>query len=317
MLVKRKLLLILNLGSPNNLDTKSIKLFLAKFLSDKFVVRLPRLFWYPILYLIILPFRSKKLLAKYASIWDNGSPLINYTNQQALNLEKLLLNNKDDVIVKHAFSYAKPDIVNVLDEVKPQEMIVLPLYPQFSSTTTLPILNQITGYYNSINDMATFKLIRGFHDNLIYINLLVEKIKKSWQINGVGEKIIFSYHSLPLSIIKNGDPYYEECIKTTELIVEKLKLTKDDYLITFQSRFGAEKWLTPSTTETLINLAKNKIDSIDIICPGFISDCLETLEEIAILNKEEFLKYGGKSYNYIPCLNNEIELNQLFLDLIQ
>jgi ferrochelatase len=316
MLQNKKLILLLNLGSPNNLDVASIKLFLAKFLSDKKVVRLPKLFWYPILYLIILPFRSKKLLAKYSSIWNNGAPLINYTNQQSINLKNLFSNN-NNIIVKHAFSYSKPYIIDILSEVKPKEVVVLPLYPQFSSTTTLPILNQMTEYFNLINDMPTFKLIRGFHNNSIYIDLLVEKIQRSWQINGRSEKLIFSYHSLPVSIIKSGDPYYDECVETTTLIAKKLGLEINQYLITFQSRFGAEKWLTPSTTQTLINLAKNKIESIDIICPGFISDCLETLEEIAILNKKEFLKNGGKNYNYIYCLNNENELNQLFLNLIK
>jgi ferrochelatase len=319
--VKKKLLLLVNLGSPNSLDVKAIKSFLAKFLSDRKVVRLPKILWYPILYGIILPFRSKKLLIKYAIIWNNGSPLVNYTKNQADNLSQYLLSNNkqdDDIIVKYAFSYSEPLLSNVLNELsfeEQREIVVIPLYPQFSSTTTLPILNQLTNYFDQKNKMFTFKLIQGFHNHPLYISLLVKKISQFWQTQPKSQHLIFSYHSLPLSVIKSGDSYYQECLTTTALIVKALNLNASDYSITFQSRFGAEKWLSPVTSDSLIALAQKGVKSVDIICPGFISDCLETLEEIAVQNKEFFLSHGGNSYNYIPCLNDNQELNQLFLDL--
>jgi ferrochelatase len=296
-------ILLVNLGSPNSLAKSSIRKFLSTFLADRRVVNLPKIFWYPILYGIILPFRAKKLIKQYSKIWlfDN-SPLIHYTKTQA---DKLSATGH---IVRYAFSYAKPSIHDVLTEIHStlpvDKLTVIPLYPQFSSTTTLPVFDSISAFYSDKYYLPEIKFIHDFADNNFYIDAISSTIRESWQKNGKSQKLVFSYHGLPIDIIKRGDIYYEQCKLTTKLVIDKLGLSNDDYIMVFQSRFGAQKWLTPATNATLADLAKSGIESVDIICPGFVSDCLETLEEIAIVNKEVFLNAGGQRYNYIPCLND-------------
>lgn len=310
----KNVILLVNLGSPNSLSISSIRKFLSLFLSDKRVVNLPKLLWYPILYGIILTFRAKKLLKQYTKIWlfDN-SPLIHYTKIQA---DKL---SQKGYIVKYAFSYASPLISDVLSEIqntiKPDKLTVIPLYPQFSSTTTLPVFDSISSFYKKKYYMPEIKFISDFASNSLYIEAIVNMITESWQKNGRSQKLVFSYHGLPLNIIKRGDAYFSQCELTTKLVVEKLGFGVNDYIMAFQSRFGAQKWLSPATNIVLASLAKSAIKSVDIICPGFVSDCLETLEEIAILNKEVFLNAGGSSYNFIPCLNDREELIEMLSNL--
>ncbi len=320
-----KLTLLVNLGSPNALSTKSIRLFLKNFLSDARVVDLPKILWYPILYGIILPFRAKKLLHKYDQIWlkkQNLSPLIHYTNNICQNLSHKIQSIDSSHIVKSAFAYSSPNITDTLNEVIQQytlanikSITIIPLYPQYSSTTTASVFDIITKYFLDKKYIPTMQFINSFHANEYYINAVVQNIKLSWQNNDRGEKLIMSYHSLPVKVIKDGDTYYNECIKTSELIANKLHLTKDDYKISFQSKFGTQKWLTPSTTDVIKEYAKSNIKSIDIICPGFMCDCLETLEEIKCYNKEIFLQNGGDVFNYIPCINDDDTATSLLLNL--
>lgn len=307
---KKKLIVLVNLGSPHELTVKAIRLFLAKFLSDRRVVNLPRVLWYPILYGIILPFRAPKLFKLYRQIWHKSgvSPLIHYTQVQAEILAARIKNN--DVIVTYAFCYANPEISNVLLDMHAKyeitDLKIIPLYPQFSSTTTLPVFDQVTVFYQDKYYLPNLYLNRSFHDHDKYINLLAQKIKSSWNTNGRADKLVLSFHSLPIAVIQNGDCYYEECLHTSELVAGKLDLRESDYSVTFQSKFGRQKWLTPATNLELIALAKSSL-SVDIICPGFVSDCLETLEEINVTNRELYLKNGGKSYNYIACFNDDDE----------
>ncbi len=310
--------LLVNLGSPNQLTNKSIKNFLKKFLSDKRVVNLPRILWLPILFGIILPLRSRKLVEQYSKIWLNGiSPLIFYTKSLCYKLKQCI---PDDIIVEYAFCYSDPEIKNVLsrlhNQVDIKKLIVIPLYPQFSSTTTMPVFDQISQYYKDKFFLPEITFINRFFNSQLYIKGIVNKIRKSWQEEGRAEKIIFSYHSLPQVIIQKGDSYYEECRKTTELIIKELDLTSSDYFMTFQSKFGRQKWLLPSTIDIVKDCAKNKINSIEVVCPGFISDCLETLEEINVLNREVFLTNGGLKYSYINCLNDDDELSQALHSLV-
>lgn len=302
----KNVLLIVNLGSPDLLKTHSIREFLRKFLSDKRVVNLPRLLWFPILYGIILPFRAPKLIHQYSKIWlQDGSPLTYYTKLQQQKLSNSMDNN--DILVKHAFSYATPDIQTVLSEIhseyKINKLTVIPLYPQFSSTTTSAVFDAVSKFYSNKKYLPTLTYIRDFHQHITYIDAVVKTIQDFWNINGQGDKLVFSYHGLPQIIIDQGDDYYNQCLKTTELIAEKLKINSDKYIIAFQSRFGKQKWLLPSTSDTLGSLARSNVANIDVICPGFVSDCLETLEEISVLNRELYLAAGGKNYNYINCLN--------------
>ncbi len=299
----KHVILLVNLGSPNSLSTSSIRKFLSAFLSDKRVVNLPKILWYPILYGIILTFRAKRLLKQYTKIWlFNNSPLIHYTDMQATKLAKT------GHIVKYAFSYANPSINDVLSEIHntlvPDKLTIVPMYPQFSSTTTLPVFDSISEFYKDKYYIPEIKFVSDFAANSLYINALCNTIRESWQNNGKSQKLVFSYHGLPLDIIKRGDAYFKHCELTTKLVVTQLGLTENEYIMVFQSRFGAQKWLSPATNITLAALARDGVISVDIICPGFVSDCLETLEEIAILNKEVFLNAGGVSYNYIPCLND-------------
>ncbi len=317
---KIKAIILVNLGSPDRLEVRAIRKFLQNFLSDKRVIGLPRLLWIPILYGVILPFRSSKLLKKYREIWhnkSNSSPLVHYTKLQANNLSQMVTTN--DTIIRYAFSYSTPIISDILDELHTsydlETLRVIPLYPQFSSTTTAPIFDKILGYYKTKKSIPSISILRGFADNVLYIDAVVNKIKKSFEINGRGEKLIFSYHSLPVAIINAGDTYYDECFLTTKHIVKLLGLETDEWVITFQSKFGANKWLSPVTTDTLCDLAKSGIKSIDIVCPGFVSDCLETLEEIAIMNKDKFLVNGGVHYNYISCINDSELTTKLLYNL--
>lgn len=304
---KKSLILLVNLGSPEQLSVRAIKAFLAVFLADKRVVNLPRILWYPILYGIILPFRSKKLFSLYSNIWHktDKSPLTYYTEEQARVLGEIVAT---DIEVRHAFSYSNPRIEDVLEEMHSKYEItnlkVIPLYPQFSSTTTSSVFDQVATFYKNKCYLSGVSFVRDFHKNNDYIELIVNKIKKSWENIGQADKLVLSYHSLPVSVIKKGDSYFEECIHTSELIVEKLGLTQDQYVVTFQSKFGRQEWLTPATLPELIKLAQNGV-SIDIVCPGFVSDCLETLEEISVTNKDLFIQNGGKTYNYINCLNDD------------
>lgn len=315
---KKKIILLVNLGSPNELSVSAIRLFLAKFLSDKRVVNLPRILWYPILYGVILPFRSKKLLKLYNKIWHKSgiSPLIYYTNAQA---EKLAGNYTNNVIVRSAFCYSDPEIKDLLIDMHTQyeitDLKVIPLYPQFSSTTTLPVFDQVANFYKNKYYLPNIQIVRGFHDNEKYINLITDKIKYSWDKNGKADRLILSYHSLPLNIIAHGDLYYDECKKSSELIAKKLNLTANDYMVTFQSKFGRQKWLTPATNLALMALAQKKM-SVDIICPGFVSDCLETLEEINVTNRELFMLNGGLDYTYIECLNDDDYFVNVIKDII-
>ncbi len=309
-----KVILLVNLGSPHELSVSSIRLFLRRFLSDQRVIGLPRILWYPILYGIFLPIRAKRLLKQYSDIWLNAaSPLIYYTRVQQ---EKLQLKFTDDTVVAYAFSYTKPDVSEVLsglqDKYSIDKLTVLPLYPQFSSTTTAAVFDQLSGFYSKEKYLPKFNFIRDFHDNSHYIEAVAKSIAKYFAIHGKPQQLIFSYHSLPEKIIQAGDVYYEQCLVSASLIAHQLNLTKDEYQITFQSKFGAGKWITPSTAKTMALLPKSGIKNIAVVCPGFISDCLETLEEIEVTNRKIFMDKGGDKYNYIPCLND----NDLSIDLL-
>lgn len=316
---KKSAVILVNLGSPVELTVKEIKRFLVTFLSDRRVVDLPKLLWYPILYGIILPFRSRRLLKQYQQIQIDGiSPLIYYTQKQAINFDH---EYGEKYVIRSAFSYSKPMLESVLLDLHKtytiDSLTIVPLYPQFSSTTTSPIFDQLGEYYRNKKYLPKIKFIRSFCDNEIYIALLVKQIKRSFEKRGRGDKIVFSYHSLPEVIIQAGDEYLNECVITTNLIVDQLNLKDDDFIITFQSKFGRQKWLSPATNTTLIELAQNGIKNVDIVCPGFISDCLETLEEIAITNKALFIQHGGSNYNYIHALNNDPGINKLLFNLCE
>ena len=272
--------------------------YLAEFLSDPRVVQLPRWLWLPILHGIVLRTRPAKSARKYAAIWTpEGSPLAVHTRRQMRLLGKILAERK--VKVAHAMRYGEPSIPAGLAQLSDcGELIVLPLYPQFSRSTT-----------DSIRDVIGEKLrmIGNFHDHPAYIAALAAGVQRHWKANGKGEKLVMSFHGLPRRAIDQGDPYQAQCLATAKILAGVLRLAPAAYVVTFQSRFGAAEWLQPYTEPTLVALARQGAKRVDVICPGFVSDCLETLEEIAIEGRRAFLGAGGRDFHALPCLNEAPE----------
>jgi ferrochelatase len=269
-----------------------VRRYLAEFLADPRVVELPRFLWWPILHGIVLRTRPAKSAAKYRMVWtDEGSPLAVHTARQAK-----LLAQATGARVEYAMRYGEPRIGAVL--AKMDRPVVVPLYPQYSGSATGSVLDALP---------AGTDAIRSFHDHPAYIATLSFSIKDFWRKNGKAGKLVMSFHGLPQRSVDRGDPYQQQCLATADLLAAALQLKKDEWMVTFQSRFGAAKWLQPYTEPTLIGLARSGVGQVDVICPGFVSDCLETLEEIGIAAKEAFMTAGGREFRLIPCLNESPE----------
>jgi len=315
-------ILLTNLGTPDEPTKSALRRYLKEFLSDPRVVEFPRPLWWLILNLIILNVRPKRSAKAYQTVWtEQGSPLMVNTQNQATKVsEKLEQLYGDSVVVEFAMRYGNPGITKVLENMLQQgvtQLLVLPLYPQYSASTTGSTFDAIAADFTQRRRLPELRFITHYHDFEPYIKALANQIKQHWQEHGRADKLIFSYHGIPKRYLVNGDPYHCECHKTSRLVAECLGLSEDDYLTTFQSRFGREEWLKPYTDHTLKDLPKQGVNSVAIICPGFSSDCLETIEEIDVENREYFLSAGGKSYHYIPALNSEPEHIDLLVELIQ
>jgi len=315
---KKNAVLLVNLGTPESPDKKSVRKFLRDFLSDKRVVDTPRLIWLPILYLIVLPLRSQRVARLYKKIWfENDSPLRFYTQSQTQKLaDKLACEN---TMVEYAMTYGKPTIAQQMDKFQQQgitNLTVLPLYPQYSVSTTAPVFDQISAAIKQQFNFPALNFIHDYHDHPLYISALVNSIKKNWQEKGQSELLLFSFHGIPKRYVTLGDVYQQHCETTVQLVVRTLGLSEAQYQLCYQSRVGREEWLKPYLDITLPEIAKKGIHSVDIISPAFSCDCLETLEELAIDNKSLFLENGGEQYHYIPCLNDSEEHIQLFQALV-
>ncbi len=301
-------IVLVNLGTPDAPTASAVRRYLREFLSDPRVVEIPKMVWWWILNLIILPFRSGKSAKKYAMIWTKeGSPLKVHTEKQALLLRGYMGERGHSALqVVPAMRYGQPAISQVLDQLKQEgceRILILPAYPQYSATTTGSIFDAIFAKYTKVRNVPELRFVKHYHDNEGYIIALRDAVLAYWEQNGRGDKLVLSFHGLPQRNFEMGDPYHCECYTTARLLAQQLGLNKDQYLVCFQSRFGKAKWLQPYTTASLQTLAKEGVKRVDVICPGFISDCLETLEEIAIEAKHLFLDSGGKEFHYIPCLN--------------
>ena len=308
--VARSAVVLVNLGTPDAPTSGAVRRYLREFLSDPRVVEIPRAVWWCILNLIILPFRSGKSAAKYATIWTSeGSPLKVHTQAQATLLRAALATRGHDAVqVTMAMRYGSPSLPEVLDKLAAEHcerIVILPAYPQYSGTTTASISDAVFAYYQKARNVPELRMVKHYHDHDSYIDALADSVRKHWETNGRGEKLLMSFHGVPKRTLMLGDPYHCECYKTARLLATKLRLTKDDYLVTFQSRFGKAEWLQPYTAPTVKALAEGGLQRLDVICPGFTSDCLETLEEINMEVREDFLHAGGKQYHYIACLNEE------------
>jgi len=304
-------ILYCNLGTPDTPTTPAVRRYLAEFLSDPRVVEIPRLLWMVILHGIILRFRPAKSAAKYASIWtEAGSPLRVWTEKQALLLQGWLAQRGHPVLVRHAMRYGQTSIAQQLDALKAEgvtRVLVLPAYPQFSATTTASVFDAVYAWAARTRLIPELRFVNHYHDDAAYIEALVKHIRRQWQTHGRGDKLVMSFHGVPQRSLLLGDPYHCECHKTARLLAERLGLARDAYMVTFQSRLGRAKWLEPYTEPSLIELARAGTARVDVVCPGFTSDCLETLEEIAMEAKAAFLSAGGKEFHYIPCLNDQPE----------
>ncbi len=315
-MIKQGILLV-NLGTPSEPTPKGVKAFLKPFLSDLRVVDLPRLFWLPLLNGIILPLRCSKVAKAYQLIWfDDGSPLMSYSLKQKRALASLVSQHHSDVSVELAMTYGEPGIANAIERLQEQgaeHIVVLPLYPQYSSTTTAPVFDQVAAYIRNRLDLPSLSLVKNYHDKPAYIDSLAASIEAQWQEKGRSEKLLLSYHGIPTRLVEKGDVYAQHCEQTTALLTARLGLDQGDVIHCYQSRFGKAEWLQPYTNATLTKLAGEGISSIDVVCPAFAVDCLETLEEVAVENREVFLAAGGKEYHFIPCLNdNEAHIQALY-----
>ncbi|EHO47138.1 ferrochelatase [Haemophilus sp. oral taxon 851] len=298
--------LLANLGTPDSPTPKSISRYLWQFLTDPRVVDLPRCKWYPLLKAIILPLRSKRIAKNYQSIWTaQGSPLLAISRQQKDALQAYLDNQNIDTQVEIAMTYGNPSMQSAVKNLlknQVERIIVLPLYPQYSSSTTGAVFDAFANALKEERRLVPFDFIHSYHIDENYINALADSIKVRLKPD---EFLLFSYHGIPLRYEKMGDYYREHCKQTTIAVVNKLGLTENQWGMTFQSRFGREEWLQPYTDKFLESAATQNIQKIAVICPGFSVDCLETIEEIDKENRENFLNNGGQSYQYIPALNVE------------
>ena len=301
-------ILLCNLGTPDAPTAPALRRYLAEFLSDPRVVEIPRPIWWLILHGIILRLRPKKSAAKYASIWTpEGSPLKVWTQKQALMLRGYLAARGHTVEVRYAMRYGNPSIASQLDQLKADgatRILILPAYPQNSGTTTASVFDAVYSWAARVRPIPEFRFVNNYHDDPGYISALADRVRTHWRHYGQAGQLVMSFHGVPERTLKLGDPYHCECHKTARLLAEKLGLGKDRYKVTFQSRFGKAKWLEPYTEPTLIRMAQAGIERVDVVCPGFTGDCLETLEEIAREARHAFLQAGGKEFHYIECLND-------------
>ena len=310
----RTALLLVNLGTPDEPTAPALRRYLGEFLSDRRVVEIPRLVWWPILNGIILNTRPAKSAAKYASIWTpEGSPLAAWTAKQA-TLMKGYLGERGlappQLLVRHAMRYGNPSVASVLDELQAQNatrILVLPLSPQYAAATTASVNDAVMAWAMQRRRQPEFRFVQRYHDDAGYVGALAQRVRAHWQREGRGDKLVLSFHGLPARSLALGDPYHCECHKTARLLAERLGLAKDEWLVTFQSRFGTAKWLEPYTEPTLVALARQGVTRVDVMCPGFTSDCLETLEEIGQEARHAFLGAGGRAFSYIPALNDQHE----------
>ena len=304
-------ILLVNLGTPAAATPAAVKAFLKPFLSDPRVVNIPRLVWLPLLNGIILPLRCKRVAKAYQSIWfDDGSPLLHFSLLQQQALSDLFAQQGRTVTVELAMTYGERSIAAALQRMQQagvEHIVVLPLFPQYSSTTTAPVFDQVANYLQRQIDVPSVSLVKHYHQHSAFIDALAVSIKQHWQQHGRAEKLLLSYHGIPQMLVDKGDVYAKHCVQTTALLTARLGLNVDDVVHCYQSRFGKAQWLQPYTSDTLVKLATQGCKSLDVVCPAFAVDCLETLEEMAIENKAEFINAGGETYHFIPCLNDAPE----------
>ncbi|MAD57346.1 MAG: ferrochelatase [Porticoccus sp.] len=335
--MKKTAIILVNLGTPETPSPKGVSNFLKLFLADRRVVELPKLIWWPILRLIVIPLRAKKVARAYQEIWwegcnakqcdkfekdkCQGSPIRVITARQVKLLYKELQFRHSTMapLVVSAVTYGAPSIKAVLDNLRSkniEKFIILPMYPQYSGSTTGAIYDQISNIIKESRDVPDISIVKSYSTHSGYIDSLANKIKNHWDKYGKNEKLLMSFHGIPQEYTDKGDPYGSHCLSTAEALAEKLSLKDTEWSMGFQSRFGPKKWLQPYIDDQLNDCIKEGIKSIDIISPAFTADCLETLEELNIGYRELFLSAGGENYSYIPCVNDSSLFIKALADII-
>lgn len=301
--------LLVNLGTPDAPTAPALRRYLAEFLWDPRVVEIPRAIWWFILNLIILPLRPRASAAKYASIWSpEGSPLRVHTERMVELLKgRLRARYGDNVVIDYAMRYGKPTVADAIAALRVlhcDRLLVVPMYPQFAGSTTASVFDAVADALKARRVVPELRMVRNFHDRPDYIDALAASIREYWAEHGEPDKLVMSFHGVPRRSLDLGDMYHCECHKTGRLLAQRLGLEPGRWKVCFQSRFGKAEWLKPYTAPSLVEMAEAGVGRVDVVCPGFVADCLETLEEIAMEAREEFLEHGGREYHYIPCLND-------------
>lgn len=312
--------LLINLGTPDAPTAQALRPYLKEFLSNPRVIEIPRLIWWPILHGFILPFRPKASAEKYAKIWmPEGSPLKIHTERQTKLLREALQTRlQNPPIVEYAMNIGQPSVAAVMAKMQEQgceRILIIPLFPQYAASSTAAAMDNVFSVLNRMRNLPSIRTVKQYHDHPGYIAALAQNVRDYWDAHGRPDKLIISFHGTPRASLDKGDPYHCACQKTGRLLAEALALETNQYSVCFQSRFGKAKWLTPYTAATLMQLGKEQMQRVDVICPGFVSDCLETLEEIAIEAKNTFIQSGGKAFHYIPCLNERSDWIQALSDI--
>ncbi|MBZ0104501.1 MAG: ferrochelatase [Sulfuricella denitrificans] len=313
-------ILLINLGTPEAPTRQALRPYLKQFLSDPRVVEIPRWLWWLILNGVILNTRPGKSAQKYAQIWTpEGSPLLAHTRKQAKMLQGYLGERTQvPLVVEYAMRYGNPSVPSAIASLRKQgceRILALPLYPQYAASSTASALDAVFQTLLQSRNMPELRTVRHYHDHPGYIQALANSVREHWQQHGRPDQLIMSFHGVPRYTLDKGDPYHCECHKTGRLLAEALGLKPDNFQITFQSRFGRAEWVQPYTAPTLKMLGKKGVKRVDVICPGFAADCLETLEEIAMECKADFLRAGGQEFHYIPCLNERDDWLRALCDI--
>ena len=314
--------LLVNLGTPQAPTTPAVRRYLREFLSDRRVVDLPRALWLPILYGVVLTTRPAASARRYRAIWTpDGSPLAVHTARQAVMLRGYLGERiRARIEVEWAMRYGAPTIRQGLEALRARgcdRILVLPLYPQYAASTTASVTDAVQAAVHAMHDAPALRFVESFHDHPGYVAALAQSVRDYWMQTGRPDVLVMSFHGLPRQVVERGDPYYEQCLTSARLLGAALGWGPERYRIAFQSRFGKARWLEPYTADVLAELGRARTGRVDVVCPGFVADCLETLEEIAIEGRATFLQAGGQSFHCIACLNERDDWIRALTDLAE
>lgn len=314
-------ILLVNLGTPEAATPAALRPFLREFLSDPRVVEINRTLWLPVLHAFVLRSRPAASAKRYARVWSSdGSPLLVHTKRQAAMLRGYVGERiKTRIEVEYAMRYGQPSIARSIDALKARgcdRILVVPLYPQYAASTTASVFDAVAAALQRMRNIPAVRFVKHFHHHAGYVKALAQSVRDYWMQSGRPDQLVMSFHGVPRFTLDKGDPYHCECQVTARLLAHELGWGSERYRVSFQSRFGRAEWLKPYTADVLTELGRAKTGRVDVICPGFVSDCLETLEEIALEGKSFFLGAGGETFHYIPCLNERDDWLKALTDIV-